>query len=90
MFQNDIGTVLEFVCRDQDNNALDLTTAEHAYLFIKRGNTILKREMTIDVDPSSGKVSYAIAEDDFTEGLKAMNAEELQTIQKVFDMIKPK
>ena len=29
-------------------------------------------------------------EDDFTEGLKAMNAEELQTIQKVFDMIKPK
>ena len=68
MFQNDIGTVLEFVCRDQDNNALDLTTAEHAYLFIKRGNTILKREMTIDVDPSSGKVSYAITEDDLTEG----------------------
>lgn len=29
-------------------------------------------------------------EDDFTEGLKAMNAEELQTIQKVFDMIKSK
>lgn len=29
-------------------------------------------------------------EDDFTEGLKAMNAEELQTIQKVFDMIKPR
>lgn len=29
-------------------------------------------------------------EDDFTEGLKAMSAEELQTIQKVFDMIKPK
>lgn len=29
-------------------------------------------------------------EDDFTEGLKAMNAEELQTIQKVFDLIKPK
>ena len=29
-------------------------------------------------------------EDDFTEGLEAMNAEELQTIQKIFDMIKPK
>ena len=67
MFQNDIGILLEFTCLNQDDTALDLTTAEHAYLFIKRGNEILKREMVID-DPSSGKVSYTITKDDLTEG----------------------
>ena len=67
MFQKDIGILLEFTCLNQDDTALDLTTAEHAYLFIKRGNEILKREMVID-DPSSGKVSYTITKDDLTEG----------------------
>lgn len=68
MFQNDVGTILEFVCLDQDNNPLDLTTAEHVYLYIKRGNEILKREMVIDDDPTTGKVSYVITEEDLTEG----------------------
>lgn len=68
MFQNDVGTLLEFTCYDEDDTALDLTTAEHVYLFIKRGTEILKREMVIDDDPSSGKVSYTITEDDLTEG----------------------
>jgi len=68
MFQNDIGTLLEFTCYDQDDTVLDLTTAEHAYLYIKRGNEILKREMTIDDDPSTGKVTYTITDEDLTEG----------------------
>lgn len=68
MFQNDIGTLLEFTCYDQDETVLDLTTAEHVYLYIKRGNEILKREMAIDDDPSSGKASYTITAEDFTEG----------------------
>ncbi len=68
MFQNDVGTILEFTCYDQDDLHLDLTTAETVYLFIKRGNTILKREMTIDANPASGKVSYIVTEDDLTEG----------------------
>jgi len=68
MFQNDVGTILEFTCYDQDETILDLTNAVHAYLYIKHGNTILKREMTIDSNPSTGKVSYIITEDDLTEG----------------------
>jgi len=68
MFQNDVGTILEFTCYDQDETILDLTNAVHAYLYIKHGNTILKREMTIDSNPSTGKVSYIITAEDFTEG----------------------
>lgn len=68
MFQNDIGTILEFTCYDQDNTPLDLTTATNAFLYIKRGTEILKREMVIDDNPASGKVSYVITEDDLTEG----------------------
>jgi len=68
MFQNDVGTILEFTCLDQDDNTLDLTTAEHVYLYIKRGTAILKREMTIDDDPASGKVTYTLTDEDLTEG----------------------
>ena len=55
MFQNDVGTLLEFTCYDEDDTALDLTTAEHVYLFIKRGTEILKREMVIDDDPQAAR-----------------------------------
>lgn len=68
MFQNDVGTILEFTCLDQDDNILDLTAAEHVYLYIKRGTAILKREMTIDDDPASGKVTYTLTDEDLTEG----------------------
>ena len=68
MFQNDIGTILEFTCYDQDDNILDLTTAIAAYLYIKRGTEILKRTATIDDDTTSGIVKYTVTENDLTTG----------------------
>lgn len=68
MFQNDIGVLLEFTCYDQNDTVLDLTTATHVYLYIKRGNEVLKREMNIDNNRTSGRVYYTTTEEDFTEG----------------------
>ena len=68
MFRNDIGTVLEFTCYDQDDNILDLTTATAAYLYIKRGDEVLKWTAVIDDDPTSGIVRYTVVDGDLSEG----------------------
>ena len=68
MFQNDVEIIIEFTCKDQDNNALNLTTAIHAYLYMKRGTEVLRREMAIDDERTSGKVSYTITNKDLTQG----------------------
>ena len=68
MFQLDVGVELDFICYDQDGEILDLTNATGAFLFIKRGNEILKRTATINDDRTTGIISYVITNEDLTVG----------------------
>ena len=68
MFQLDVGVELDFVCYDQDGEILDLTNATGAFLFIKRGNEILKRTATLADDRTTGIISYTITNEDLTVG----------------------
>lgn len=68
MFQLDVGVELNFICYDQDGEILDLTNATGAFLFIKRGNEILKRTATLADDRTTGIISYTITDEDLTVG----------------------
>jgi len=68
MFQLDVGVELDFICYDQDGEILDLTNATGAFLFIKRGNEILKRTATLADDRTTGIISYTITDEDLTVG----------------------
>ena len=68
MFQLDVGVELDFICYDQDGEILDLTNATGAFLFIKRGNEILKRTATLADDRTTGIITYIITDGDLTVG----------------------
>ena len=68
MFQLDVGVELDFICYDQDGEILDLTNATGAFLFIKRGNEILKRTATLADDRTTGIITYIITDEDLTVG----------------------
>ena len=68
MFQLDVGVELNFICYDEVGEIVDLTNATGAFLFIKRGNEILKRTATLDDDRTTGIISYVITDEDLTIG----------------------
>ena len=68
MFQLDVGVELNFICYDEVGEIVDLTNATGAFLFIKRGNEILKRTATLDDDRTTGIISYTITDEDLTIG----------------------
>ena len=68
MFQLDVGVELDFVCYDEVGETVDLTNATGAFLFIKRGNEILKRTATLDDDRTTGIITYIITDEDLTIG----------------------
>lgn len=68
MFQLDVGVELNFICYDEVGEIVDLTNATGAFLFIKRGNEILKRTATINDDRTTGIISYVITDEDLTIG----------------------
>ena len=67
LYVGDTGT-LEIYLIDKYQNPLDLTDIKEAWLYIERGNKILKRECEIKEPKTSGIIIYKFSPEDLIIG----------------------
>lgn len=59
-------TTIEITVYDESGNKVNLIDVSECYLYIKRGQNILKRVCSVKSPPENGVITYQLISDDLT------------------------